>query len=515
MMEKRLKLAKQLLNPADSVMIVTIDEKEYLHLGCLLEEIFPDASIQMISTVINTAGVSRGINFARTDEYVFYIQLGNAAVQRLPLSDEWRLNAEDKRTTHLMWSMLIRTGTHVLRQDSKNQFYPIFVYKDGSKIHSVGEPFFDEDRRTVIPPEGTVAIWPIRSNGDEGNWQVSSENLRDLIKKGYVKLGGFSERGMAISYLKRGEIQKVESGIYEIQGHRTDGSIISDTEYRSIIPGTQWRIASHDASRHGTNLLTKVLGEKRFSYPKSLYAEADCIRFVVANKPNALIIDFFAGSGTTLHAVNLLNSEDGGHRRCIMVTNNEVSVDESKALAVEGYQPGDENWEKLGIARYVTWPRTVCSIEGHDINGEPLKGNYLGGDPENPRAMADGFAANAAFFKLGFLDKNAVALGRQFKELLPVLWLKAGAHGPCPTIDTTEAPAMLVLPENHFAVLTDEAQYEAFAAQVNADRKIQTVYIVTDSEPGYREMISGLKAESTYQLYRDYLDNFRINQGGR
>lgn len=191
MMQKRLKIAKKLLNPRDSVLIVTIDEKEYLHLGCLLEEMFPEANIQMISTVINPAGVSRGFNFARTDEYVFYVQFGSSAIQRLPLGDEWRLNASDKRTTRMLWSMLIRTGTHVLRSDSVNQFYPIFVYKDGKKIHSVGDPYYGDDRNSVIAPDGTVAIWPIRSNGDEGNWQVSSENLRELIKKGYVRLGRF------------------------------------------------------------------------------------------------------------------------------------------------------------------------------------------------------------------------------------------------------------------------------------------------------------------------------------
>ena len=74
-------------------------------------------------------------------------------------------------------------------------------------------------------------------------------------------------------------------------------------------------------------------------------------------------------------------------------------------------------------------------------------------------------------------------------------------------------PDMLVLPVNRFAVLTDESQYETFAAQVNGEEAITTVYIVTDSEPGYREMVSGLHAEDTYQLYRDYLDNFRINTG--
>lgn len=137
---------------------------------------------------------------------------------------------------------------------------------------------------------------------------------------------------------------------------------------------------THNAETYGTNILNAIIG-KRFDYPKSLYAVHDVIRFFVANKPNAIIVDFFSGSGTTLHAVNLLNAEDGGHRRCIMVTNNEVSADEAKMLKDKGYQPGDAEWEKLGIAHYVTWPRTVCSIEGHDVNGNPLKGDYLGSEP--------------------------------------------------------------------------------------------------------------------------------------
>ena len=234
--------------------------------------------------------------------------------------------------------------------------------------------------------------------------------------------------------------------------------IIGSDDYKpKWVPGTQWQVTTHQAGGVGGSILIKqILGEKRFDFPKSLYAVRDSIRLITADKPDALVIDFFAGSGTTLHAVNLLNAEDGGHRRCIMVTNNEVSVDEAKSLTARGYQPGDEEWSKLGIARYVTWPRTVCSIEGHDVNGKPLKGDYITSS-EEPMHMADGFKANAAFFKLGFLDKNAVALGRQFKELLPVLWLKAGAHGPCPGLEeTAEVPDMLVLPVNHFAVLTDE-----------------------------------------------------------
>ena len=431
-MQRRLQLAKKLLNPADSVLIVTIDEKEYLHLGCLLEEIFPEANMQMVSSVINPAGVSRHGAFARVDEYIYIIRIGTSEAQRVNLSDEWRIRPNDKRATMLRWNTLIRTGTNVRRSDRKNLFYPIFVRENGKAIYSVGEPYYGTNLNEVQAPEGTVAIWPIRSNGEEGNWQIANTGLMELAQKGYVHLGRFTETGMAISYLKKGEIKKIESGAFEISGYAEDGSVMSDTVATELVPGTQWRISSHDATLNGTKLLNSIIGEKRFTFPKSLYAIHDTIRFFVANKPNALIVDFFAGSGTTMHAVNLLNAEDGGHRRCIMVTNNEVSADEAKMLQDKGCQPGDVEWEKLGIAHYVTWPRTVCAIEGHDVNGNPLKGDYLGSEP--PMHMADGFKANAAFFKLGFLDPTAVSLGMRFSEMLPTLWLKTGAKGKCPEL---------------------------------------------------------------------------------
>ena len=511
MMQKRLRLAKKLLNPKDSVLIVTIDEKEYLHLGCLLEEMFPEASIQMVSSLIAPQGNPRVNQFNRVDEYLFFIGLGDAKPTLLPLSDEWRRNSEDTRTLHLLWQTLMRTGNDSMRANAPNCFYPIFVSKDGKQFKGVGRALaLDEDRSSVEPPDGCVAIWPIHSDGTEARWNHSPDSLLEIQRKGYVKLGNFTKRGMAISYLLKGQIQKVESGLFMIDGYNEDGSIISNSEVRMIDPGTQWSIPSHDATRSGSQLLKSIFKEKRFSFPKSLYATHDAIRFYISNKPEALVVDFFAGSGTTLHAVNLLNAEDGGNRRCIIVTNNEVSDAEAKDLTSKGFKPGDEEWEKLGIARYVTWPRTVCSIEGHDINGQPLKGNYLGSDIP----MSDGFKANAAYFKLGFLDKNAAALGRQFKEMLPTLWMKAGAIGPCPSIEE-ETPGMLILPENRFAVLVDDMQYMDFAWKLDEHPEIETVFIVTDSESGYRDMISGLNVKDSYQLYRDYLDNFRINAARR
>lgn len=509
MMQKRLKIAKRLLNPNDSVLIVTIDEKEYLHLGCLLEEMFSNARIQMVSSVISPQGNQRRNQFSRIDEYIFFIEIGEASVQKLPLEDEWRINSKDKRTTHLHWQQLIRNGANGTRAYSPNLFYPVFVSKDGKKFLGVGKPLpLGQDRKTAKVPEDAIAIWPLHSDGSEGRWACSAENLLELQKKGYVKLGKLQKDNMYITYLQKGMIEKVENGDFIIDGYNEDGSIISTNEFRSFVPGSQWRIPSHDASRHGSTLLQQIYCGIRFSFPKSLYATHDAIKFFVANKPNALIVDFFAGSGTTLHAVNLMNAEDGGNRRCILVTNNEVSDDEAKVLTKKGFKPGDEKWEELGIARYVTWPRTVCTIEGHDVKGKPLKGNYL----NTELALADGFKTNAVYFKLGFLDKTSVTLGRQLAELMPVLWLKAGAHGTCPQLQD-EKSKMMILPKNQFAILMDEKHFQEFDAEVQNHSEIQTVYIVTDSEAGYREMISGYAGKDTFQLYRDYLDNFRINTG--
>lgn len=511
MMLKRLKIAKKLLNPKDAVLIVTIDEKEYLHLGCLLEEMFPEGRMQMVSSVINSAGVTRGDEFSRSNEYLFFVKFGSASPTALPLSDEWRGHTKSEKKDVLVWNQLMRSGTGARRIDRPNMFYPLFISDDGTKIVKIGKPLpVNVSRESVAPIDGTKVVWPIRSNGEEGRWRIGADMLENIYKKGYVRLGAFTDKGMALTYLANGEQQKVESGVFGIIGYRDDGSIIEgEMELeRRYIPGTQWDILSHNATYFGSQLLNKLLGEKRFDFPKSLYAVQDTLRFFVANKPNALVVDFFSGSGTTLHAINLLNDEDGGNRRCIMVTNNEVSADEANTLSDKGYHPGDEEWEELGIARYVTWPRTVCSIEGHDVNGNPLKGNYLGSD----KPMADGFKANAIFFKLGFLDKTSVALGRQFKEMLPILWMKAGAIGVCPTV-SEDIPDMLILSENKFAVLIDEMSYMTFEKQIEEHPEIETIYIVTDSEPGYHEMIAAFEGKQTYQLYRDYLDNFRINTG--
>ena len=626
MMQKRLALAKKLLNPIDSVLIVTIDDKEYLHLGCLLEEMFTEAKITMISSVINPVGKAKkgGTDFSRTDEYIYFLQFGAAAIQpeireTSPVGIRWQ--------TFRRSSLANGRGKHGVGACGPNQFYPIYVDDTTHRIVEVGYPIPENvDRFSVKQIPGCSTVFPVRKDGIEINWGATREKVLELLEKGYFKVlpkKVDEPQQYKIKYLTSGVIKDIDQGKITITGNDETGGVVGyyDTG-KEMVPTTNWNKASHNATSNGTDLLTSLFCEQRFDYAKSLYAVHDSIRCAVSNKPNALVVDFFAGSGTTLHAVNLLNAEDGGHRRCILVTNNEVSEAEGKELKAKGYKPGDDEWDKLGIAHYVTWPRTVCSIEGHNINGSPLKGDYISTETEESEAnrtvtkighlhdfgtysfadqkeiicalsgktiskssikegdsyavsdndvsilwdvtavddwleemeeykninryliitddakafktikdriverfgktysktemkkmhMADGFKANAAFFKLGFLDKTAVALGMQFKEMIPTLWMKAGAHGKCP--ENTDIPKdMLILPKNRMAILINENAFSRFEEELRNQPTIDTVFIITDYESNYRAMVKNLNVKETYQLYRDYLDNFRINHG--
>lgn len=509
-MERRLKLAKKLLNPADSVLIVTIDEKEYLHLGCLLEEMFPEARIQMVSITINPSGAIRKNLFSRADEYAFFVILGDAhVVQKKGDGDE----------IEVRWWYLRRLEYGSRRGTVKGgiaQFYPIYIDNETHKIIKIGKALpHTQDRHSVPDIEGATTVFPVRDDGIEMNWGVTGETLARLLEKKVIQVLPNKKspyQPYTIKYLSENFEEKIASGRWAVKGYREDGSkIVVETGGKLTRATTVWSETSYDAKTYGTVLLKNIVGDARFSFPKSLYSVHDSLKYFVDEKPNALIVDFFAGSGTTMHAVNLLNAEDGGHRRCIMVTNNEVSAEEAKMLKDKGYKPGDAEWEKLGIAHYVTWPRTVCSIKGQDVNGKPLKGDYLGSEP--PMHMADGFKANAAFFKLGFLDPTAVSLGMRISEMLPTLWLKTGAKGKCPELTGEQVPDMLILPENQFAVLINENTFADFAEKLAEHPEIQTVFLATDYEVNYQSMVKNLNVENAYQLYRDYLDHFRVNRG--
>ena len=413
-MERRLKLAKQLLNPKDSMLIIAIDEVECARLSILLEQLFPASNIDMVTTVTNPRGKQRTGRFSRTEEYLFFVQNGNATIHQEEDMDATGVTNISWRTMRRS-SLNQRRGNHGYGAVGPNQFYPIYV-NDKGKIVDIGSPLPETQDITDFPaPEGTTAVFPIRDDGTEMNWAMTNTTCAEMLKKGYIRVGRYTPKKpqkWELSYLLSGVVDDVESGRATIIGKNSDGSIkaIYVDEIKKA-PVSVWMRPSHNAETEGTNLLKNIFAdEKRFPYPKSLYAVRDCLKYYLDDKPNALVVDFFAGSGTTLHAVNLMNNDDGGHRRCICVTNNEVSEKEENEFISKGLRPYDEEWQKYGIANHVTWPRTVCSIEGHDVNGNPLNGEYLGSDA----AYEDGFKANAVFCELTYESAWPIRLDNAF-----------------------------------------------------------------------------------------------------
>jgi adenine-specific DNA-methyltransferase len=623
MMQKRLKIAKRIINPSNGVLIVTIDEHEVHHLRTLLEELFPEAYIQMVTIVINPKGGTQG-RFSRVEEYAIFCFMPNAYV----MGGYDPLLGEKTPSSKPRWKGLLRSGADSRREDSKNQFYPILIDSEKNKlIKALGPLPYPEKPNLDAKIDGYDVVWPIRSDLSEGRWMLSSATLNDLIEKGYAALGRYDSKRKTwgVSYLSQRFQQQIENREIIITGRDEQRNVVevefANSQSKQIM--TVWHRSLHDAGAYGSDLVSSIIGQSRaFSFPKSLYSTKDAIAAIVRNNKNALIVDFFAGSGTTLNAVNLLNSEDNGNRRCILVTNNEVSDAESRTLVSKGVQPGDLEWEKHGICRAVTWPRTKYSILGKRDDGTILAGEYYTNKTntkeversfyqlafiDNPaeltrsakkqiisllrnkdgkpqlaqslvnadskfivsdkhsasiifdiealeewltaledqehitdiyimtkstaiyksiknkvsellgpitiasqikRPMSEGFSANAEYFKLEFLDKNSVSLGQQFSEILPLLWLRSGAIGKRPDVNSSEEPDMLILPQNGFAILVDETKFAEFTEKLSEENNIQVVYFVTNSEEAFREMTAGVKVNNTHQLYRDYIDNF-------
>ena len=506
-MEKRLHLARRLLKP-NSVLIVTIDEHEVHHLGLLLEQLFPDAARQFVTIVNNPKGVTQG-RLSRVEEYATFCIFGNAQLTGIgddllsPQTNEPEAGGQPR------WKGLLRSGDEAARKDRQDMFYPVLIDVDREAVLGAGEPLpFKKDPDFDSKIEGLTPVWPVRRDGSLGRWSVGRTTLRQLVEKGYVALGSYqsSRRTWAISYLSKQLQEQVETGVLVKHGFDDQRNVI-DVRYtnpRERRLKTVWHRSSHDAGAYGTDLLKSFLGEKRFNYPKSLYAVRDTIAAAIGNIPDALVVDFFAGSGTTLHAAALLNSEDGGHRRCILVTNNEVDDQQVRHLRERGHLPGDAEFERHGIFEAVTRPRVEAAITGKTPDGKAVKGTYTGGRP-----FADGLGENCEFFRLDYLDPDKVELGRSFDALHPLFWLRAGARSARPR--RLPAKSGFAIVENAgYAVLFEEAAMHELVIALKETDGIDHAFLRTDSDDAFAEMCELLgHGIVTERLYGDYLEEFR------
>ncbi len=505
MMDRRLKVAKRLLNPDGSVLIVAIDEREVHRLALLLEQLFEGCEIQMVTTVVSAKGVVRPGKFSRVEEHLLVVVVGNMGA--IP----WMRNMLDPimgdkgATTGIPWLGLRRREPTSVRGARPNQFYPIFVDNQTNMIHSIGDAVEDDvDRRSVESPEGTQAVWPLRPDETEMLWGLTPEVLRQNWKNGFVR---YSRKG-TVQYLQTGTIAEIEDGVIEVTGRAKDGSVegVKPVDDETPTPKRVWNVPSHNAETAGTRILSRLIPGRRFPYPKSLYGVEDALRFFVGSKPDAVVLDFFAGSGTSAHAVMRLNRQDSGRRQCICITNNEVSPDEEVRFREKGLRPGDEEWEQWGICEYITKPRLEAAIRGQKRSGEPLEGEY---DYTDEFPLSEGLAENAEFFTMTYEAPRPVAHNRAFAAIAPLLWLKSGSRGR--RIEKVRHDFDVA---DTYAVLFDLDASQDFLAAVSKALAVRIVFIVTDDDRGFQMVCDELPARvEAVRLYESYLTNFAINAG--
>ena len=274
-MKNRLEVAKLLLKD-DGVLQIAIDENEQARLGVLIDELFNDYEKHCITIVHNPRGV-QGTNFSYTNEFVYFVfKKGLKVIHKIKRDDF----LEEEFKDH---------GGESLRNDAKNCFYPVLV--KNNKIVGFGEVPSDDFHpkgKNVKRKDGIAEVWPIDVKGIERKWVFAKQSIDEIKDKLFVK---GKDNG--------------EMDIFRIKDEK--------------IPRTVWFGSRYDASTHGSKMVNKVIEGKTVSFPKSLYAVYDCIYSVVKTNKEAIILDFFAGSGTTAHAVMMLNNEDGGNRKFILV----------------------------------------------------------------------------------------------------------------------------------------------------------------------------------------------------
>ncbi|MDI6751394.1 MAG: site-specific DNA-methyltransferase [bacterium] len=321
-MSKRLRLARNLLKE-DGFFAITIDHNELFTLGLLMDEIFGEGNRVGIVTVLhNPKGRNQAKFFSENSEFlmIYAKDISKAEFNSVAISEDTQGTfTEIDDDGKFRYEPYMRARTVWSRENRPRNWYPIYVSKDLKEI-------------THKKQKGYYEVFPITNNGKEMAWKNIQETFIELNKNSYFEAK--KEGNKVVIYHKYREQQVLKN-------------VWTDKKYQSEF--------------HGTNLLKKIFGDKRFDYPKSLYLVMDILK--ITSKEDSVILDFFAGSGTTGHAVLELNKEDGGNRQFILCTNNENN---------NGNGHG-------GVAQGVCYPRIKKVIGGYkDLSGNSTAG--LGGN---------------------------------------------------------------------------------------------------------------------------------------
>jgi len=406
MMAKRLSLSKNLLKK-DGVLVIAIDDNEVHRLRLLIEEIFPEYDTTSVTVVQNPRGNITN-NFARTHEYaLFLIPKGLSVIKRIK-----KENTSPRK--------LRRWGHNSTRLARPTMFYPIYV-KDGEivRIGIVPDVDFHPKSKNIKKRNGEIEVYPIDQDGVERRWNFGLDSIE-----------GELDRIVAIE---------------------VDGEIDMFLTQEDTTPKTVWTDSKFEAGRNGATLVKSLTG-KDFPYPKSIFTVKQCLELIVKDRPEAIILDYFAGSGTTGHAVSILNKEDSGSRRFILCTNNEN-----------------------GIAREICFPRIKAVIKGNKDYPDITK-----------------IPSNLKYFRTSFVpsepsDENKELLTRQSVEML---CLREA------TFDFVAETDMWKLYENneHFtAILFDQLSIPDLKEELEKLKKPVSVYVFSLEDDNFANEFADMK----------------------
>lgn len=369
-MNQRLLSARNLLKK-DGVLVISIGYQEVNNLMLLCQEIFSDRQVACVT--IQTSGGKPNGGFTYVHEYIIFVTPNDFQPRKMSFTGGISRSPFEGLT--------LSTFDKTTRP---NQAYPIFIDRETMNIVGVGKsltervnegtysgeladfPFdFDE------APEGTAALWPISSKGAECVWRLIPERLKNDWEKGYLKVSKNKSKvnpnEYSIQYLPEGVISKIKSGELEVIGQEPGAPTLVFGENKTVgseIP-TIWTEKDFHTTK-GTAAIKEIFGDKRFSYPKPLELIVEILRAVT--NADSIVLDFFAGSGTTGQACLELNKQDSGNRRFIVCTNNE----------------GD-------ICNNVTYPRLHTVISGIRIDGSKY---------------SDGIPANLKYYRTDFVSRD-------------------------------------------------------------------------------------------------------------
>jgi len=304
-MSKRLRLARRLLKET-GIIICAIDDYEFASLKLLFDEIYGEQNrLGTLVVVHNPRGRNDDKFFASQHEYVLVYAKNSdkATIHHFALNDDDKdqyKKADD--ISPFAETSFIRTGNNSKRTERPNLYYPIYYNEKTNEL-------------SLTKSKGWEELLPLNNDGEEKTWRWGKETFLEL--------------------------QATELFVKKVKGENKIYKKRRLTDNTGKKPKTVWYDSKYDASSNGIMLLQKILGkDNTFNYPKSLYAVKDILE--ITTDKNSLILDFFAGSGTTGQAVLELNLQDKGNRQFILCTNNENQICEEVTYprikkVIEGY----------------------------------------------------------------------------------------------------------------------------------------------------------------------------------